>query len=156
MSRSKTDALDVANWFIARANREKIESFGEGISNLKLQKIVYFAQAAYLALEDEPLFDDEIYAWNYGPVINNIYHQFKGKDKTPITAPSDDKYLQIDQATSDFLEDVWQLFGKYSAGKLVEMTHAHDPWKKTYDGSPNKVISKDVIRQYYKPVFIRT
>lgn len=156
MSRSIT-ALDVANWFVARANREKAESFGEGVSNLKLQKIVYFAQAAYLVLENEPLFNDEIYAWNYGPVVESVYHEFKSHQKTPIPKPSDDGYLKISSKVAAFLADVWELFGKYSAGKLVEMTHAHDPWKNTYDAAKkNLVIPKETIKNYYKPIFIRT
>ena len=107
MSRSTINALDIANWFIARANREKIENFGEGVSNLKLQKIIYFAQAAHLALEDEELFSDEIHAWSYGPVVNKVYHEFKGKEKTPIVRPSSDKYLRINAETGSFLEDIW-------------------------------------------------
>lgn len=156
MSRTTVDALDVADWFIARANRDKVENFGEGVSNLKLQKIIYFAQAAHLALEDKPLFNDEIYAWDYGPVVNTVYHKFKRNLRTPIADPSDNKYLGLRAEVTDFLEDIWKLFGKYSAGKLVEMTHAHDPWKNTYDGTRDKVIPKDLLKSYYKPIFVRT
>jgi uncharacterized phage-associated protein len=155
MSRSTISAVDIADWFVARANREVKEEFGEGVSNLKLQKILYFAQAASLALDDEELFADEIYAWNFGPVINPVYHNFKDHQSTAIKKPKGEKYLSIKSDTTSFLEDIWQLFGKYSAAKLVEMTHAHAPWKDTYDGSHNKVIPKDLIKSYYKPVFIR-
>lgn len=157
MSRSNVSALDVANWFVVRANRERAESFGEGISNLKLQKIIYFAQAAHLALENKPLFDDEIEAWNYGPVVESVYRQFKSHQRTPIPQPSNDNYLHIPSNIIAFLSEVWELFGKYSAGKLVEMTHAHDPWKSTYDAAKrNLVIPKETIKNYYKPIFIRT
>lgn len=152
---SKTKAMDVADWFIARANREKKEEFGEGISNLKLQKILYFTQAASLALDGKEFFEDKIYAWNYGPVVNDVYHQFKNAQATPIALPKDSKYLEFNDATVTFLEDIWQLFGKYSAAKLVEITHSHTPWKNTYDGTPNKVISDDLIKDYYKNVFVR-
>jgi len=150
------NANNVADWFIARANREREENFGEGISNLKLQKVLYFSQAARLALDSKPLFKDEIHAWDYGPVINSVYHDFKRNQNTAIKNPKGDAYEAFEPQTTAFLEDIWQLFGKYSAGKLVAMTHAHAPWKDTYDGTPNKVITKSSIEKYYKNVFVRT
>jgi uncharacterized phage-associated protein len=148
-------AIDIADWFIARSNREKKEEFGEGISNLKLQKILYFAQAAKLSLDNEPLFDDEIYAWNYGPVINDVYHAHKKHVNTPIKKPKGIEYTNFSNETSAFLEDVWQTFAKYSPAKLVEITHSHAPWKDTYDGTKDKVITKETIKKYYKNVFVR-
>lgn len=153
---SVVKAIDVANWMVARANRERDEEFGEGIGNLKLQKLLYFAQAARLALDNKLLFSDDIYAWDYGPVINSVYHEFKTKIRRPIANPTNDDYKAFDENTNTFLEEVWQAFAKYSAAKLVEMTHAHAPWKTTYDGSRNKIIEVDKIKSYYKDAFTRT
>lgn len=57
-------AEDIANYFINLSLEQKIDDdLPEGITHLKLQKILYFAQAAYLSLYDKPLFEEEIYAW---------------------------------------------------------------------------------------------
>lgn len=63
-------ALDVANYFIA--------NYGGGteMTNLKLNKLVYFAQAVSLKQYGVPLFSDEIQAWSYGPVEPEVYHAF--------------------------------------------------------------------------------
>jgi uncharacterized phage-associated protein len=149
-------AIDVADWFISRANREKEESYGEGISNLKLQKVLYFAQAAHLALEGDELFTDEIYAWNYGPVIKDVYHAYKDNESTAIDVPKHNDYKAFDEKTVTFLDSIWGLFGKYSAAKLVDMTHAHDPWKNVFDGSKDNIITKPSIKKYYQNIFVRT
>lgn len=157
MKSDEHNAVDIANWFIARANKEKVQNFGEGISNLKLQKILYFAQAASLALDKKPLFKEEIYAWNYGPVVEEVYHAFKHNMKTPIKNTTNEDYTKFDAELVAFLEDIWSTFAKYSAGKLVEMTHAHAPWKDAYQSNTiSKVIKKDVIQNYYQNVFVRT
>lgn len=152
---SSPKAIDIADWFVNRANLEKEENFGEGISNMKLQKILYFAQAAHLAVEHKPLFNEEIYAWQYGPVVDEVYHSYKGNQSTPIKNPLSKDFEKLNADVTSFLEEVWQLFGKYTAAKLVEMSHSHSPWKSVYDGSHDKLISKESIKEYYKNVFVR-
>ena len=65
-------AKAVANYFIDIARCE-----GEQLSPMKIQKLVYFAHGWYLALYDEPLLDEKIEAWRYGPVVPSLYHEFK-------------------------------------------------------------------------------
>ena len=66
-----TTAERVADYIIRSAHES-----GELITNLKLQKLVYYAQAWHLALFDEPLFDDPIEAWVHGPVVSSLYSKF--------------------------------------------------------------------------------
>ena len=61
---------DVANYFLSLCD----EDAGDLISNLKLQKLVYYAQGFHLAISGEPLFDEKIMAWEHGPVIPQLYH----------------------------------------------------------------------------------
>ena len=61
---------DIAKYFLAQADEE----IGDLISNLKLQKLVYYAQGFYLALHDEALFPEDIEAWTHGPVVPVLYH----------------------------------------------------------------------------------
>jgi len=97
------------------------------IDHLKLQKLVYFAQAMRLAAYDEKLFDEPIEAWPLGPVISSVYHEFK---------PNQDRLIPEDQGSDEgindevqeFLKQIWLQFGKYSSIQLVNLTHQHAPW----------------------------
>jgi uncharacterized phage-associated protein len=59
------DSLNVARYFIVRAYEDGIEA---EMTNMKVQKLLYYSQSLHLALYDEPLFEEEIQAWRYGPV----------------------------------------------------------------------------------------
>jgi uncharacterized phage-associated protein len=121
----------------------------EGITNLKLQKVLYFAQAYYLAKMGKPLFSDKIEAWEYGPVIPDVYHKFKFKGSDPIICEEDESILLVEDRET--LKKIWGTFGGYSASKLVDITHAHTPWKEA-NKSLTKVISRKSIREYYAPM----
>lgn len=66
------DTLNVARYIINYSNQEKY-----GISNLRLQKLLYFVQAYYLISSGNPCFGDRIEAWDFGPVVPVVYHEFK-------------------------------------------------------------------------------
>ena len=73
-------AHDVAKYFVSLVDEEA----GDSISNLKLQKLLYYAQGAHLALRDEPLFGEPIEAWTHGPVVPSVYRQYKQHGGEPI------------------------------------------------------------------------
>ena len=72
-------ANNVAKYLIYLASQEFVgdNKEREGITNLKLQKVLYFVQAYYLAKLNRPLFPDNIEAWEYGPVIPSVYRKYK-------------------------------------------------------------------------------
>jgi len=132
-------------------HREAIRN--DDITPLKLQKLLYFAQAAHLAVNERPLFDDEIQAWNLGPVVYCIYKQFEDYKGEPLPEKeaSDEG---INDETAAFLNEVWKEFGKYSAKELVEITHRHKPWKDAFNPKePTQVISQEAIKEFYTPMF---
>jgi uncharacterized phage-associated protein len=69
-------ASEIADYFLSLQDEEA----GDSISNLKLQKLLYYAQGCFIALcgADSPLFGERIYAWDLGPVVPEIYHEYKG------------------------------------------------------------------------------
>ena len=71
------DVKDIANWFLIYNSYMETNQGADGISNLKLQKLLYYAQSAYLALKNTPLFSNNIIAWNHGPVVEEIYQKYK-------------------------------------------------------------------------------
>ncbi len=144
-------AEDVAKYFIYLGSKQVVgdNKEREGVTNLKLQKILYLAQAYFLAKLGKPLFADPIEAWEFGPVVPSVYHKLKKYKSNPIIIEEDKtKILEEDKET---LKKVWEAFGGYSASRLVDITHAHTPWKEAYTSS-NKEISNKAIGEYYTPL----
>lgn len=136
-----------------------IES-GDSFSPLKLQKLLYYAQAWYLAIHKKPLFNEEFEAWVHGPVIPELWRYFSMKKMhgwESITF-EDVKNLNVqslDDETIQFLTDIIDDYGKYSAKYLEGLTHSEDPWINARVGySPeeksNVIIKKDDIKKYYE------
>jgi len=139
--------MDIARWFVAWAAADD-ESH---LTNLKLQKLLYYAQGANYALRGEPLFDDEIQAWAHGPVVPEVYHcykEFRGGAIEPTETYSWDEIPATDART---LILVWNTYGAKSAWKLRDMTHQESPWLDHYrDGVQNVVIPKESIAVFFK------
>lgn len=139
---------EVANYFIWRvASTEELQGFGDNITNLKLQKLVYYAQGFCLAITDEPLFPDPIEAWMHGPVVPDLYFRYQPYGATPLATPDDFDPTRIDGETRQLLEDVFSVYGQYSAWGLRNLTHEEAPWKDTPQG---KVISTKRMRDYFQ------
>lgn len=79
--KGKYSALTVAKWFLWYNDKILEEEDADLISNLKLQKLLYYAQGCYLALKNEPLFNEQIVNWAHGPVVEEIYHKYKITDQ---------------------------------------------------------------------------
>lgn len=120
------------------------------ISNLKLQKLLYYCQGAFLALKDEKLFEDDILAWTHGPVIEKIYQEYKKFGSNGITEIPDYEVF-IDDETDEILRNTYNTFARYSAWGLRNLTHNETPWKET---KKNDVISTDKIKKYFRENYI--
>ncbi len=148
------NASDVAKYFIQLASQKVVGDNGEreGITNLKLQKILYLAQAYFLAKKNKPLFKDKIEAWQYGPVVPNVYRAYSKNGSDPIlTYETETSISAEDQIV---LKEIWDTFGGYSAGRLVDITHSHAPWKNAYAGASSEITHK-ALKDYYKPLLTR-
>ena len=140
------NVFDVANYFLNYADKD--EASGELISNLKLQKLVYYAQGFYLALFEEPLFSEEIEAWPHGPVAPALYHRYKEHGGAPIPAPTDfDAKEVFTEDQIELLDEVYNLYGQFSAWKLRNMTHEEAPWVNNEEH--NEVISHKELKEYF-------
>ncbi|KKR47523.1 MAG: putative prophage ps3 protein01-like protein [Parcubacteria group bacterium GW2011_GWA1_40_21] len=149
--KSPYTAGNVAKYFIYLASQAFVgdNKEREGITNLKLQKVLYFAQAYYLSKIGKPLFSDNIEAWEYGPVVPDVYRKFRHNGSNPIICEEDKSSLSDED--KETLKKVWGTFGGYSASKLVDITHAHTPWKEA-NKSTSKIISNKAIKEYYAPL----
>lgn len=136
------DCLNVARYFIARAYEDGIEA---EMTNMKVQKLLYYAQSLHLALYDEPLFDAEIQAWRYGPVCPPAYQFYRDFEGQQLPIPTKEFVQQISDEEKKLLEEVWEYFGGYHAYRLSDMTHLEFPWKKARKGLPPDASSTEPI-----------
>lgn len=142
----KQTATDVADFLVRRAIEE---DGGDLLTNLKLQKLLYYAQGCHLAIFDKPLFEESIEAWEHGPVVPEVYHQFKACGRRPIEDTFGDDVSLSDEA-AEFLNVVLEKFGQYSASRLVGMTHQEEPWLSHYESGLNVEIDKKTMREFFK------
>lgn len=120
----------------------------EGITNLKLQKLLYFAQGYSFQRFSKPLFEDEIEAWEFGPVVSSVYGEYASYGRDPIRNSSD---IQLDRDIERLIIDVAREYGKYTTSTLVNMTHATGTaWKKFNDGGMHTIIPKSAIAEEFK------
>lgn len=140
-------AKAVARWLINHADRDA----GEAITQLKLQKLVYYADAWFLANFDKPLIQEDFEAWAHGPVVRSLYTKYRdsGWDALPPeTGPG------VPADVADYLEAVFDEYGQYGAKKLEEMTHSEQPWMEARgnlrpEAASSNKISKLLMRNYY-------
>lgn len=145
-------ANEIAKWILASIDREA----GDAITHLKLQKLVYYAQAWSLALRGEPLFDEELRAWAHGPVADSIFQEYKHLGWEAIPAPTD--VPNLSEEVREHIGSVIEVYGDFSAKHLEKMTHAEGPWKAARgnlspEARSNAVIPKAHIAEFYRNLY---
>lgn len=120
----------------------------EYITNLKLQKLLYFVQAICLMIFGEKAFPEKILAWSYGPVVNEVYQQYKQNHASKINSESNVK--NISSGLYKIIEEVINSYGLFEANKLIDLTHEEEPWINT---EINKEIRIDLIKNYFNKVY---
>lgn len=138
-----------------------------GISNLKLQKVLYFIQAYFLINKKDhnPCFDEKIEAWDFGPVVPEAYHEYKQYGSGDI--PTVKSYFLFDNGDiwnskrveyndniispddKKLIDKVIDKFSNYSATDLVSLTHRQSPWIDVYAPCQNNEITIESIRRYF-------
>lgn len=156
-------ALAIANYFIVRGVEAECPP-----TQMKLQKLVYFAHGWHLALCDEPLVEETFQAWKYGPVIPSLYLIFRDYGISPITKPGsiylqtfDMEYADITPEINNlprlkpFLDKIQEVYGKWNGTQLSALTHMPDtPWSQVRKGRPEDArdiaIPNNIIRDFFK------
>jgi len=138
-------AISVANRIVSLSRPDT----GDLISNLKVQKLLYYVQGFHLAIHKQPLFNEDIYAWMYGPVVPEVYHHFKkyGSGHIEIDDEDFEKYYdEFSDTEKELICDVWDSYGQYSAYRLMEFTHSEPPFQAT---KLKHVITHDKLLAYF-------
>ncbi|MEG4959036.1 MULTISPECIES: type II toxin-antitoxin system antitoxin SocA domain-containing protein [unclassified Microcoleus] len=136
------DCLNAARYFIIRAYEDGIEA---EMTNMKVQKLLYYAQSLHLALYNEPLFAEEIQAWRYGPVCPPAYRFYSDFEAKQLPIPPKESLSDFPSEKKELLEEIWDYFGGYHAYRLSDMTHGEFPWKKARKGLPPQASSTEPI-----------
>jgi uncharacterized phage-associated protein len=154
-------AFAVANAFISKATDGKLQ----GLTPMKLQKLMFYAQSWHLLLKDQqPLFDDFFARWQYGPVIPSLYHELKEYGSNEIKGPTttfkvtDTGFTLVapevphsDQGTWQLIDKIIEVYGKFTGPQLSNMTHQQGgAWFETGKGDGG-VLSNDDLFKYIQP-----
>lgn len=126
------------------------EDAGDSISNLKLQKLLYYSQGFHLAMVDKPLFHEAIKKWVHGPVVPAVWHEYKDYGSGPITIMP----VELESYSEDvreLLDEVFSVYGQFTATKLRNMTHQEPPWNEAPD---NGEISHNSMKRFFKTLVI--
>lgn len=158
--RAKGDGLSrisaVANYFIECSQKENIP-----VSNLSMQKLVYFAYGWMMVRTGKKLFYDRIEAWQYGPVIPSLYHQLKHYGRERITKTIVDydhrknKFFRWNLKEGTLVErlvrGVWDEYKLLTPRRMVDLTHAPDtPWHTTIVSTGyNAEITDELITAHF-------
>ncbi|MEO8085242.1 MAG: type II toxin-antitoxin system antitoxin SocA domain-containing protein [Bacteroidota bacterium] len=146
-------AVQIAVAFVNKGIAE-----GNYVTQMKLQKLVYFAHGYHLATNNQPLIREEIQAWEFGPVIPSIYHAFKlyGSDviadlKYASVSPSD-LSIRLSASALETINYTWKALSGVSAAKLSAWTHQNgSPWQNVYNPGVRDIrIDQEEIQKYFK------
>ena len=138
-------ALDIAKYIIWYSKQKNYS-----ISNLKLQKILYFIQADYIANTSRLCFRDSIEAWDFGPVVSSIYGLYKIYGSAEIPYDGSNSIIKdIKLPDQKRIREIVDKCSKYSASTLVAITHKQAPWKLAYRRYENNEITPASIKEYF-------
>ena len=138
---------DVAGYLLRLADRDR-----SGIDHLKLQKLVYYAQAFHLGSEGTPLFTDRLHAWRYGPVSPDLWSRYRYR-RGYIAPPKTQAEPSLSDRERDVVELVYERFRDLSGPDLVRRTHGEAPWQQAMERSRDggsEVISHEVMRSFFR------
>ena len=136
------DVKEISKKIIAKTDTEH----GDTISNLKLQKMLYYMQGFHLAFFGTPLFEEEIKAWQYGPVVPSVYEEYKRYESKAIDLP-EGPVIELTEEEEAVFDNVYDEYNQFSAVALMKMTHEESPWRST---EISQVIDKEKIKQFFK------
>ena len=136
------NAIDIARKIVCKTDVEH----GDTISNLKLQKLLYYMQGFHLAFFNAPFFNESIEAWTYGPVVPVVFNEFKRFKQRAINPENYQDTLVLTDEEQQMFDMVYGEYNRFSAVALMQMTHTEGPWKNHGIGD---VITNEELRSFF-------
>lgn len=142
-------SANVANRFLDLA-----EEHNNPLTPMQLLKLVYIAHGWMLGLYSRPLINEQVEAWQYGPVIRSLYSHLREYRGAPVTRKISTMFSRgsLDDDEKSVIDQVYRAYSKFSGMELSRITHAKgSPWDRTYvPGSFGTIIPVDLIEDHYK------
>lgn len=140
------DAITVAEYLIKYSTIK-----GTPVSNLRLQKVLYFIQAEFMVSKGSPCFGDRIEAWDLGPVVPTVYRAYKvfGASSIPVDNNVNAGSL-VAGDDSEIINGIVDQCNKFSTSALVEITHNQEPWVKAHNSRISNEITPNALYEYFK------
>lgn len=136
---------DIAKYIIWRETRK-----GRPVSNLRLQKLLYFVYTYFLSNCFEPCFSEPIEAWTFGPVVPIVYGEYKIFGSSSISSPKNFFADFLLPSHRNVIDKMLDACAKYTTGDLVEVSHQQSPWQDAYANPFSHRITKDAVLKYLK------
>ncbi len=142
------NAIDIAKKMIFMAQEDEANG-GECLTNLKLQKLLYYQQGYHLAAFDTPLFEENVEAWMYGPVVPKVYSAYSefGAQSLPMESGSP---LTLNEDEEVLFSQVFDAYRDFSAIGLMNKTHQEKPWKDALPHDKGTVIPLESMKSFFK------
>lgn len=137
----------------------KVTEDGTNLSVLKLQKLVYYAQAWYLAFSGTPLFRGAFEAWVHGPVSRDLYKRFASRTMYAPVSLTDIRHgfnpMTMSEMDRRHIDNVLEVYADLTGSQLEEMSHREDPWIEARGDTPEgsrcvTEISEKRMASYYR------
>jgi len=145
-NKTTIDPSDVAAYLI-----ELSINIGEPLTNMKLQKLLYYVYAWYGVEKSKELFDEKIMAWKYGPVTISVYNKYSKYGADVIKKVENGGSEKLDPFTKDLIEEVFTIYGNKTAIELMNLTHSEAPWRDTFNPTyQDTPIPYEFIVGFYK------
>ena len=117
------------------------------MTSMKLQKLVYYSQAWATVWDDDVLFDEQVEAWDNGPVVRELWEANKGKFK--ISSVDGGNASAVNASQRETIDRVLNFYSDKNAQWLSDLTHMEDPWKKAFAEGRNTEIFPASMSEYY-------
>lgn len=131
-----------------------LEKTNYSISNLRLNRLLYYVYGVYLATQNQRPWSEQVEAWDYGPIFPSIYKEFKmygsGRIKYPILG------INSNSGIDDIIDEVLKTFNHLTDAELIARTHSNkSPWAQTYQPKKQRIIPDNFISEYFKAYIIK-
>ena len=142
------NALDISNYILYYYKHSK----DYYISNLRLQRLLYYCQAKWLVDNNAPLFSDDILSWDNGPIVRNIYRRYKpyGSAIIPTDTITETDIIMINDNDRKILNRILDKCIEITSNDLKDITVANSAWKDCYQVHRENVIPHDKIKEFFK------
>lgn len=140
-------ALDIAKKLIFKAQNDEPNG-GERLTNLKLQKLLYYQQGFHLAFFGTPLFAEDVEAWMYGSVVPAVYDEYSAYGSSAL--PEVKVPVSLSEDEEELFNEVYDAYREFSAIGLMNRTHSERPWLDAVPHDRGTVISQESMMSYFK------